>query len=86
MIYINDPNQPYKTYDELVTIATNNGVDRKRVYIYLAALGVKSAPAKVVASDSADYLEPIKIAVKNGQVVTSVSVCGDCGGLVFNVQ
>lgn len=84
MIYINEPNNDYKTYDEVVEAAVGGGVDRKRVYIYLAALGVKSVSARIISGDGVDYLEPVKLAIKNKQLVTKVSVCKSCKGLVFN--
>ncbi len=37
MIYINDPEQAYKTYDEVAQFAVANGVEPKRVYIFLVS-------------------------------------------------
>lgn len=82
MLYINDPKQKYVTYDDAINIAVQNGVEPKRAYIYLAALGVKSAMARVMSSDFNNYLPAIKIAVTgNGYAITSISVCRNCKGL-----
>jgi hypothetical protein len=82
MLYINDPRQKYKTYDEVVEEAVSNGVPAKRAYIYLAAMGVKSVPVRVLSSDGADYLPPVKMAIKNKKLVSVVKVCGSCKSLV----
>lgn len=82
MLYINNNEQTYKTYDEAVEIAVGNGVDRKRAYVYLMALGVKSAMARVLSSDGQSYLPAEKVAVKDGKVVTRLEVCKNCKGLL----
>ena len=83
MLYINDPKQLFKTYDEAVDAAVANGVERKRAYVYLAALGVKSAMARVMSADEVGYLDAVQVAVKDKKVVTKISVCKSCQGLVI---
>ena len=82
MIYINDSKQKYQTYDDVVAFAVKNGVDPKRAYIYLAALGVKGANGRVMAG--LDYSSAVKLAVKDNKLVETVRACKSCKGLVFN--
>lgn len=85
MHYINDANTQAKTYQELMDVAINNGVEPKRVYIYLAALGVKSGSARVMYPDQNNYGEPVKMAITGkNTLVTKVAVCAHCHGLVVN--
>lgn len=83
MLYINDPKEPYKTYDEVVGFAIKNGVEPKRVYIYLAALGVRGAKGRVMSESGLDYSPAIKLAVKDNRLVTNISVCAACKGLTI---
>lgn len=83
MYYINNENHNYKTYDEIVGfIIANKLATYKRVYIYLAALGVKGRTARVLTN--VDYLEPVKFAIKDDKYITGMRVCGDCGMPVFD--
>lgn len=84
MLYINDPKQTYLEYHKLAQVAIDNGVEPKRIYIYLAALGVKSAMLRAIDSSGVGYLDAVKVAVKDGKVIASVSICECCKGLVFN--
>lgn len=81
MLYINDPKKTFKTYDEVVAFAIGHGVEPKRVYIYLAALGVKSAWLRAIDESGVDYLPAVKAAIKGGEVVSKVSACKGCGGV-----
>lgn len=81
MRYINNPKQPYKTYDEVVTTAIDYGIDPKRVYIFLAGLGVKGGLGRVLSSDGQSYLPAVKMAIKGDKVVSNVSICTKCKGL-----
>lgn len=81
MLYINDPKSPYKTYDEVVDFAIKNGIEPKRVYIYLAALGVKGTLTRVLSSDGMSYLPAFKVAITNRKMVSKMSVCSKCKGL-----
>lgn len=83
MLYINDPKQTYKTYDEVMQFVISNGVEAKRVYIYLASLGVKSGLVRAISADGVDYLPSVKAAVKGNQVITKLDVCKHCGSLVI---
>lgn len=79
MLYINDRNQPHFTYDEIVDKAIQAGVDPKRAYIFLAALGVRGASARIMGDSGLGYLPAVKVAVKHGKLVTGVTVCDSCG-------
>jgi len=85
MHYINDPNTQAKTYKQVMDVAISNGVDPKRVYIYLAGFGVKGGMARIMYPDQNDYSEPVKMAVigKN-TLVTKAEVCSHCNGLVIS--
>jgi hypothetical protein len=83
MHYINNPNSPAKTYQQVMDAAINNGVDPKRVYIYLASLGVRGELARIF--NGSQYDKPVKMAITGkNTLVTEVSVCGHCGSLVIN--
>lgn len=85
MHYINDPNTQAKTYQYVMDAAIANGVDPKRVYIYLAAFGVKSGLARIMYPDQNSYSDPVKMAIiGNNTLVTKVEVCTHCKGLVIN--
>jgi hypothetical protein len=84
MLYINDPNQQYKTYDDLVNLAINTGIKPKRAYIYLASMGIKGATCRVLDNGSMTYLQPFKIAVRDDKtIVKSASICEHCKGLTI---
>jgi hypothetical protein len=86
MKYINNPNTKIKTYDEIVSITITHGVEPKRVYLYLAMMGVTSTLARIIDSNGGDYLEPTKVAIKNNQYVIGVRECGECGHLIFETM
>lgn len=82
MQYINDPKlQPYMLYDDVVRFVINHGIEPKRAYIFLAALGVKSDNARILEGMS--YLPVVKIAIKNNRLVSSVATCDHCDGFAF---
>lgn len=83
MLYINDPESPAKTYQEVMDAAIANGVEPKRVYIYLAAMGVRGGMARFLGRTN--YSEPVKMAVMGtNTLVTRLEVCEHCGSLVIN--
>jgi hypothetical protein len=81
MIYINDPQTKFVTYDEAVEMAIKAGIKPKRAYLYLAGLGVKGAQARINNPDTLDYYAAQKIAVMDSTVIKSIKVCTKCKGL-----
>ncbi len=83
MLYINDATKPHYKYDDVVDLAIKNGIKAKRAFIYLAGLGVKGVFCRIQSKDSLSYLEPVKVAVIEDRLVTKVSTCTKCKGLVI---
>lgn len=89
MHYINDENSKVKTYDEVVDVAIKNGIYAKRVYIYLAGLGVHGELGRILDNETMRYSRPIKLAVINDipkgkhYFVTKLEICKECKGLVI---
>ena len=83
MIYINNSKQPVVTYDEAVRAVVAGGVEPKRAYVYLMAFGVKGERGRVMGT--LDYSPVVKLAVKDGKVIKSLSICKTCKGLVVVV-
>lgn len=81
MLYINDPKRPHYKYDDVVDLAIKAGVDPKRAYIYLASLGVRGEKGRVMSG--LDYGQPVKLAVMGDKLVTNVTICATCKGLVI---
>lgn len=68
MIYLNDINSKPFTYDDLVDFVISKGINRKRSYIFLAAVGVKSINARQLTSNF-EY-KPVKLPINEiGQVL-----------------
>lgn len=83
MIYINDQNKQFVTYDEAVDVVIESGIKPKTAYLYLASLGVKGMLARIANPDTLDYYPAQKIAVKNNQtIVSSIEICKHCKGLI----
>jgi hypothetical protein len=82
MIYIHDPKQPYITYNQAVQFVIEAGVEPNKAYLYLMALGVKGAKGRVLSDGGVDYLPAVKLAVKNKRVVTEISACEHCDGVI----
>lgn len=81
MLYINNRDKPFVLYDDAVDMVIANGVDAKRAYIFLAALGVRGVFGRVINESGMGYLEPRKIAVKGNDIVVGVDVCRTCRGI-----
>ncbi len=85
MRYLNDPNIKAMTYDEVVDIALKSGVPVKRIYIFLAGMGIKGAKTRVLSSNGIDYLPVVNMAInKHGEFVTKFDTCDSCKELVVN--
>ncbi len=78
MLYINDSKQPHYLYSDVVDLVVKSGIDPKRAYIFLAALGVKGVLARIQSPTSLDYLAPAKVAVKDNKLVSFVEICKHC--------
>lgn len=82
MLYLNNPKQPHYLYDDVVDLAIKTGIKPKAVYIYLAGLGIKGGLARIQSETGINYLQPVKLAVKDNKIVVKVSVCKHCNSLV----
>lgn len=79
MFYINNPNTKAISYNDLVDLTIQSGIDPKRAYIYLAGLGVRGEPTRIMSSDHERYGRPIKMAVYGkSSFVTSAKICRTC--------
>jgi hypothetical protein len=86
MLYINNPDNKYKTYNEIVEATLKTGIDPKKVYMYLAGRGVKGVQGRALSSDGVGYLPVQKIAVKDDKVIQDYRVCKGCFSIVFVVE
>lgn len=82
MLYINSPGLKDKaiSYDDLVELTIQSGIDRKRSYMYLAGLGVRGEPTRVFNDQTNNYDKPVKMAVYGHipSFVTSAKICTTC--------
>lgn len=80
MLYINTPGLKDKaiTYNDLVELVIQSGIERQRAYMYLAGLGVRGELTRVMGD--LDYSKPVKYAVYGHKpsFVTSAKVCTKC--------
>lgn len=83
MLYINNTDHNFKSYEDVCSAAIEYGIERKRVYLFLAMMGVTGGAARVLSSDGMEYLPPVKMAIKGKKFVSSVRVCASCKGLVI---
>ena len=82
MLYINTPALKAKaiTYDDLVQLTIQSGIDPKRAYMYLAGIGVRGEMTRIMDDQASEYARPVKMAVY-GHVpsfVTSAKICTKC--------
>lgn len=86
MNYINDPDKtPYITYSDMVAQAVKSGIAPQKAYLYLASVGVRGELYRIKKQDGYGYGRPVKLAVRDNELITDASVCGHCGGLVMAV-
>lgn len=79
MLYMND--KPM-TYQEVVDAVIALGIEPKRAYIYLAGLGIKGVLGRYKLGEIG-YGQPVKVAVRDGGFIYSVSACEHCGGITI---
>jgi hypothetical protein len=81
MLYINTPGlrKVAITYADLVDITIKSGIQPQRAYMYLAGLGVRGEPTRVLG-DNDNYSRPIKYAVFGDKpsFITKAKICGHC--------
>lgn len=83
MLYINRPGLRDKaiTYNDLVSLTIQSGIDPKRAYMYLAGIGVRGELTRIMpAYGENDYNKPVKMAVYGHipSFVTSAKICTKC--------
>lgn len=82
MLYINNPKTKAITYNDLVELVIQSGINPKRAYIYLAGLGVRGELTRIMQAGFNDYNKPVKMAVFGERsFITSAKICNHCNKL-----